>query len=252
MDIQTTFKRYEIKYILTKQQKDELIGLLEEYMIPDTFGETTIRNIYFDTDTYRLARRSIEKPVYKEKLRIRSYSQVSSEDIVFVELKKKYRSVVYKRRLALAEEEAMKWMNGGICPVQGQIASEIDYFYHYYETLHPTAFISYDRQAFYSESDRNFRVSFDENIMSRQEDLSLTMEPGGSLLLGGDCVVMEIKTSGGIPLWLAHFLTERKIYKTHFSKYGTAYREQIFPCKTDVWTLGKDTDYEDEEEMAYA
>lgn len=254
MNIQTTFKRYEIKYILTKQQKEELMGLLLEHMVPDPFGDATIRNIYFDTDTYRLARRSIEKPVYKEKLRIRSYRQVSSEDMVFVELKKKYQSVVYKRRLALSEEEAMEWMNGGICPVDGQIASEIDYFYNYYETLHPVVFISYDRQAFYSESNPEFRISFDENIMSRQEDLSLAMESGGMRLLDSDNVMMEIKTSGGIPLWLTHFLTEKKLYKTSFSKYGTAYREQIFPYKTDVWTLDfvKDAACESKEEIAYA
>lgn len=254
MNIQTTFKRYEIKYILTKQQKDELMEMIEEYMIPDPFGDTTIRNLYFDTDTYRLVRRSIEKPIYKEKLRVRSYNQVSSGDTVFVELKKKYQSVVYKRRLALTEEAAMEWMNGGVCPVDGQIASEIDYFYNYYETLHPVVFISYDRQAFYSESDLGFRISFDENIMSRQEDLSLTMEPGGIRLLDSDSVMMEVKTSGGIPLWLTHFLTEKKLYKTSFSKYGTAYREQIFPCKAGVWTLGytKDAACESKEEIVYA
>lgn len=254
MDIQTTFKRYEIKYILTKHQKEELIGLIEQYMVPDPFGEATIRNLYFDTDTYRLIRQSIEKPVYKEKLRIRSYRQVSSEDKVFVELKKKYKSVVYKRRLVLAEQEAMTWMNGGTCPVKGQIASEIDYFYSYYKTLHPVVFISYDRRAFYSESDQGFRISLDENILSRQENLSLTTEPGGTCLLDMDSVLMEVKTPGGIPLWLAHFLTEKKIYKTSFSKYGTAYREQIFPCNTDIWTIGydKNTAYKEEEAIAYA
>ncbi|MCH5267070.1 MAG: polyphosphate polymerase domain-containing protein [Lachnospiraceae bacterium] len=235
MNIQTIFERYEMKFILTKQLKEELMELLEEYMSPDPFGEATIRNLYFDTDTYRLIRRSIEKPVYREKLRLRSYSQVSSDDSVFVELKKKYRSVVYKRRLILPEREAMDWLNGGICPVQGQIASEIDYFYHYYDTLHPVMYISYDRQAFYSESNPDFRISFDDNILSRQDDLSLTIEPNGTRLLDSDHVIMEVKTMGGIPLWLAHFLTEKKLYKTPFSKYGTAYREQILPYKTGTW-----------------
>lgn len=228
---------------------------MESRMIPDPYGESTIRNLYFDTDTYRLVRRSIEKPVYKEKLRMRSYHRVSSDDTVFIELKKKYQSVVYKRRLAIAQQAAMDWMAGGSRPVDGQIAEEIAYFYDYYETLHPVIFISYDRQAFYSGTDDDLRISFDENIMSRQDELSLTAEPGGGdRILDADCVLMELKTAGGLPLWLVHFLTENKLFQTSFSKYGTAYRQQIF-SKNIATDLSKQEDseaYDTEEGMVYA
>lgn len=106
MAFQTVFKRYELKYILTAEQKEKVLHAMEPYMVPDQYGRTVIRNIYFDTDDYRLIRRSIEKPAYKEKLRIRSYSQAEPDSTVFVELKKKYKKVVYKRRISLPEEAA--------------------------------------------------------------------------------------------------------------------------------------------------
>lgn len=228
MQVQTVFQRYELKYMLTKEQKDRMLEQMQDRLVPDPYGDSTVRSLYFDTDTYRLARRSIERPVYKEKLRIRSYHRAAPEDEVFVELKKKYQSVVYKRRLAAGEQAAMEWLAGGTCPVTGQIADEITYFRGYYETLKPVVFVSYDRQAFYSERDPDLRISFDENIRSRTDGLSLTEEPGGERLIPEDRVMMELKTAGGLPLWLVHFLTENRIYKTSFSKYGTAYQRQIF------------------------
>ena len=103
MAIQTVFQRYELKYILTAKQKEKVLQAIEPYMALDQYGRTTIRNVYFDTDNYRLIRRSIEKPAYKEKLRLRSYGQAEADSAVFVELKKKYQKIVYKRRVSLSE-----------------------------------------------------------------------------------------------------------------------------------------------------
>lgn len=232
MSDQAVFKRYELKYMLTPEQKSRVLSAMEGHMALDRYGRTTIRNIYFDTDSYRLIRRSIEKPVYKEKLRIRSYQQAQPESTVFVELKKKYDSVVYKRRLSLPESEAMDWVTGHAHPFGGQIAGEIDYFLRHYETLHPVVFLSYEREAYYSLDGSDFRVTFDENILCRQEDLSLESGVSGIPLLGDGLTLMEIKCAGGIPLWMTHVLTAERIYKTSFSKYGTAYQTIIYPkCK---------------------
>ena len=76
---QTVFKRYELEYMLTLEQKEKMLEVMSPYMELDKYGRTTIRNIYFDTDNYRLISRSIEKPSYKEKIRIRSYSQATSQ-----------------------------------------------------------------------------------------------------------------------------------------------------------------------------
>ena len=230
MAVQTVFKRYELKYMLTLEQKAKVLATMQPYMKLDKYGRTTIRNIYYDTDTYLLIRRSIEKPAYKEKLRIRSYSRADRDSTVFVELKKKYKSIVYKRRIALPEEEAMEWISGNRhCHKHTQIANEIDYFLDYYKTLHPAVFLSYEREAFCARDGSNFRVTFDDTILCRQEDLSLESEVYGTPILPEGKVLMEIKCSGGIPLWMIHVLSEEEIYKTSFSKYGTAYQTLIFP-----------------------
>lgn len=230
MAYQSVFKRYELKYILTWEQKMRVLEAMAPYMVLDNYGRSTIRNIYFDTDSYRLIRRSIEKPDYKEKLRIRSYKKAAHDSTVYVELKKKYNSVVYKRRLSLPENEAMEWVTGGSsCGIKSQISNEINYFLNYYETLHPAVFLSYEREAYYALDGSDFRVTFDDHILCRQEDISLTSEIWGTPVLEEDKVVMEIKCSGGMPLWMTHILSSQQIYKTSFSKYGTAYQTIIFP-----------------------
>lgn len=227
---QTVFKRYELKYMLTAAQKQRVLEAMAPYMALDQYGRTTIRNIYFDTDHYRLIRRSIEKPAYKEKLRVRSYGLATPDSRVFVELKKKYKSVVYKRRLSLAEQDAMDWLCGHQpCVQDTQISREIDYVLQYYETLHPALFLSYEREAYYSQGGDDFRVTFDDTVLCRQEDISLCSETGGTPLLPDGMVLMEIKCSGGIPLWMTRVLSAERIYKTSFSKYGTAYQTIIFP-----------------------
>lgn len=233
MAYQTVFKRYELKYLFTRKQKEKALEALAPYMALDHYGRTTIRNIYFDTDNYRLARHSIEKPAYKEKLRIRSYSQAGPDSTVFVELKKKYKHVVYKRRVSMPEEEAIAWvMRERHCHMDTQISEEIDYFLDYYETLHPVVFLSYEREAFYARDGSDFRVTFDDTILCRQEDLSLESPVYGTSILPEGMVLMEIKCSGGLPLWMAHFLSKEHIYKTSYSKYGTAYTTMIYPeCK---------------------
>lgn len=230
MAFQTVFKRYELKYMLTLDQKEKVLAAMEPYMKIDKYGRTTIRNLYYDTDTYLLIRRSIEKPAYKEKLRIRSYSQADADSTVFVELKKKYKHVVYKRRISLFNKVAVAWLSGEkYTDKHTQISNEIDYFLGYYGTLHPTVFLSYEREAYYSTDGSDFRVTFDDTILCRQEDLSLESEVYGTPILPEGKVLMEIKCSGGIPLWMTKILSEEHIYKTSFSKYGTAYQTMIFP-----------------------
>ncbi len=230
MAFQTVFKRYELKYMITSEQKEIILKAMKPYMKIDKYGRATIRNLYFDTDTYLLIRRSIEKPKYKEKIRIRSYEKAAPESTVFVELKKKYKSVVYKRRISLPCAEAMKWLTRKKhTDSHTQISNEIDYCIDYYGTLHPTVFLSYEREAYYTNAKSDFRVTFDENVLVRQEDLSLESEVYGTPILPENMILMEIKCSGGIPLWMTETLSRERIYKTSFSKYGTAYRNLIFP-----------------------
>lgn len=228
MNTQMVFKRYEIKYLLDEKQKERVLRAMEPYMAPDNYGRSTIRNIYYDTDDYRLVRRSLEKPVYKEKLRVRSYRQARAEDSVFVELKKKYQEVVYKRRIDLPEAQAMAYLTGKTeAPVHTQITDEIDYFLTFYQTLAPRVFLSYEREAYFDREHMDFRVTFDENILWRETDLSLLKGVYGERILPQGQTLMEIKTSGSIPLWMVKVMSEEKIRKTSFSKYGNAYERRM-------------------------
>ena len=219
----TTMQRYEIKYLLGAREKEAVLQAMSPYMELDEYGRTTIRNVYFDTDSFRLIRRSLEKPAYKEKLRIRSYQPARPDDPVFVELKKKYQSVVYKRRVVLPEQEALQsFRENTPLPLQSQIADEIEYFRNYYAPL------SYEREAFRMTDGSDFRVTFDENILCRNRDFSLGSEIYGVSLLPEGCTLMELKTPGGLPLWLTSVLTRFHIYQTSFSKYGTAYQKFLY------------------------
>lgn len=218
------FKRYEIKYLLTREQRDAVMAAMTNHMEPDSFGHSTIRNIYYDTDNYRLVRRSLERPIYKEKLRVRSYRTAKPEDEVFIELKKKFNSVVYKRRTGICQRQAADYLAGKIpAPKPCQITNEIDYFLQFYETLAPKVFLSYEREAFFDKDESEFRVTFDENILWRTTDLSLEAGVYGENILKPGQTLMEIKTSGGIPIWMVNVLTDQRLQKTSFSKYGSAY-----------------------------
>ena len=240
MGYQSIFKRYELKYLLTKEQKSRILQAMEPYMDLDQYGRTIIRNLYFDTDNYRLIRHSIEKPAYKEKLRIRCYGTPSESKPVFVELKKKYKHVVYKRRVALPEADAIRWLcTDAGCTIDSQIVREINYFLDYYGTLHPTLYLSYEREAYYTKCGDDFRVTFDDHMQCQQVDLSIGSDIPGTPLLPDDKVLMEIKCSGGIPLWMTHVLTKERIFKTSFSKYGTAYQTLIYPTLKEEHTCQK-------------
>ena len=225
MNEQMTFKRYELKYMMTRAQKEDLLRAMEGHLQLDRYGHSTIRNVYFDTDTFRLVRRSIEKPLYKEKLRVRSYQRAGEKSMVFVELKKKFESVVYKRRVMLPHREAMDALeNDRPLPISSQIGAEIAAFREFYgPTLKPAMLLTYEREAYFPVDGTDFRLTLDENILWRMDNMDLGAEAYGNAVLDDDRVLMEVKTPGGIPLWMTRFLTENKIYQTSFSKYGAAF-----------------------------
>lgn len=225
MKNQTIFRRYEMKYMLDIRQLPLLKNEMKKYMIADAFGKSTICSLYFDTPQYLLIRRSMDHPMYKEKLRLRSYGVADENSTVFVELKKKYDSVVYKRRVAMTEKEALEYLLNHRKVMDTQITREIDYCMDVYKGIAPAMLLSYEREAYYARDDREFRVTFDQNILWRNYDLSLHEGIYGNPILKDNQVLMEVKTAGAIPMWMVRFLRDNEIYKTSFSKYGTAYRK---------------------------
>ena len=216
--------RYEMKYVLTKAQLDYLKQFLSFYMKVDEYGKTSIASLYFDTPDYRLVRTSIEKPKYKEKIRLRSYGLANKDTKVFLELKRKVGGVVYKRRISLKEDD----VDDILLDKTGdnQISKEIAYFSSYYQNLVPAFLIIYDRTAYF-DPNSDLRLTIDENPRYRVNELNLHTSMDGKPLLNDEGAILEIKVQGAMPLWLVTLLSNQHIYQTSFSKVGEAYRKEM-------------------------
>lgn len=225
--IQYSFERYEKKYFITKSQKEELLRIISDKISPDEYGITPILNIYYDTENWDIIRASIEKPEYKEKLRVRSYGAPKGN--VFAEIKKKCNGIVYKRRISGSNPDIVKMLSGKK-KFSGQIGEEIEWFQRRYNTF-PRMFIGYDRIAYFGKEDKNIRLTFDENLRWRDCDLDLSLGDYGKPLMSEDKVLMEIKIPGACPLWLAHTLSELNIFPISFSKYGECFINNILNKK---------------------
>ena len=233
--IQSCFKRFEKKYLLTQEQYRAMILGMAFYMRPDEHPRYTIGNVYYDTSDYALIRASLEKPVYKEKLRVRSYGVPKDDGLAFVEIKKKFDGVVYKRRVTMTAAEADAWLRGGRPPKETQISREIDWFLRYYLPT-PAVYIAYDREAYAGVENDELRITFDRKLRWREHDVDLRAGDGGNPILGDDQILMEIKIPGAAPLWLAHLLAENHIVSTSFSKYGAYYKQAVLTPYTYTTT----------------
>ncbi len=240
------FKRYEKKYLLTREQYNQLFERLKKHMQVDSYGRHTISNIYFDTDNYELIRHSLEKPDYKEKLRLRAYGKPKGEKSAFIEIKKKFDKVVYKRRVELKLNEANHYLFEDAMPQtlkgfqQKQIFEEIDYMNHRYDLV-PKAYIAYDRLALFGNEDKEVRVTFDENIRGRSRDFQLSHMHTDYRITNDDQILMEVKIAGAMPLWMVHIFTELEIRNTSFSKYGEYYKK-VLRFKKGLEFLGTGSD----------
>ena len=211
--------------MLSIPQYRQLLDHIGMRLTADEHGKSTVCNIYLDTENYLLIRNSISAIAYKEKLRIRSYGTPKPSDRVFLEIKKKYKGVVYKRRVSATLREVMEYVKTGEKWMDSQIMRELDYAMHCYGHIRPAVVLSYEREAFYETESPSLRLTFDTNVRYRTDDLDMEHGTYGKTILSEDTVLMEVKTNGAMPLWLSHALDECGIFPTSFSKYGTAYRE---------------------------
>lgn len=224
------FKRVEYKYLIDENQYNDLLDEIRLHLKSDKHGMTTIQSLYFDTDNYLLIRRSIEKPKYKEKIRLRSYGLADDDKKVFLELKKKANGVVYKRRISTKERDAFSFILSGKLPDSSQITKEIDYFIKMYSSLEPSMLVLYDRTAFV-DPNSNLRITFDRNVRYRTERLNLHSDLDGELILKNGEILMEVKSDYAIPLWFVKKLSQNRVYKRSFSKYGEAYCKELIKKK---------------------
>lgn len=220
------FLRKETKYMLTLKQYNDLISVMEGKMTLDKYGKQTMNNVYFDNDCFELISRSVEKPVYKEKVRLRVYGKPEPDSPAYLELKKKYKGVVYKRRISAPLYSFTDYIEKGIPPCDSQIFREIDYVYRV-KNLAPKVYLAYEREAFYGNEDAGFRITFDTGIRYRTGDTSILSPAAAEKLIDDDSVLMETKCLLAYPRWLIDFLCDNNIYKTSFSKYGRVYTDRI-------------------------
>lgn len=222
-----TFRRYEKKYLITAEQADALFEKIGDRMRPDEYGETVICNLYYDTPDFLLIRRSLDKPKYKEKLRLRCYGVPKSDSLAFIEIKKKVAKIVYKRRIDTTYEKAVHYLKTGEIDTVGQVKCELDWFLKSYEDLKPRTALFYTRTAYFDTFDPELRITVDKDLLWRREDLDLTLGAYGERIIDENQRLLEIKISGAFPLWLAHTLSELNIFPTSFSKYGRAFLDFV-------------------------
>lgn len=218
------FTRVEKKYSITDEQYAAIKPVLFERMHIDTFGHSTVCSVYLDTPDNRIIRASIEKPVYREKLRLRCYGVPAPDSEAFIELKKKFKGIVYKRRIFMPYERAVAFLSGRAPMPDDQIGREIAYALEFYPNIAPAAAIFCERVALYDNVDENLRITIDSNLRYRMDDMELTHGAHGTPLLPADKHILEIKMAFSMPLWLTKLLDDNGIYPTSFSKYGTAYK----------------------------
>lgn len=225
-EIISVMKRYEVKYILTKDQVAYFKEKILEHMKIDKYGLTTICSIYYDTPNYKLINKSIEKPSYKEKIRLRSYGLAKEDSPVFLEIKRKNEKIVYKRRIVTREDKVERFFNEDEEFGKEQISRELQAFKENYEVLEPKYLIIYDRIAYFQENS-DVRITLDMNPRYRIDDLNLHTSKDGIPLLKEGEAILEVKVQYSIPLWLSEILTEGKIYQNSFSKVGTAHKREM-------------------------
>lgn len=243
------FERLEQKYLLTDEQRVALEAAFDGRFVPDEYGESRICSLYYDTPDYRLIRRSLDKPIYKEKLRLRTYGVPEDGSMAFAEIKKKYRGIVYKRRVGMTYAEARRFL-GRVAPPPEvtQISREIDWMFELYPGLRPAMLIAYDRTALFGADDPDLRLTFDRAVTWRTDDLDISHGADGRQLLPPGLCLMELKVPCAVPLWLSHEFDRLGIYPISFSKYGEAYRRMLgadgvgFASQNDK-TYRKDINY---------
>lgn len=246
MAYQDDFKRKEVKYRLTAAQAARMRTLLASRMQADAYGSTLITSMYYDTRERSMIARSLEKPLYKEKLRLRRYGRRDDAAPVFVELKKKYKGIVYKRRVAVSAGAASLFMAGApyeraiarwplpdaalqataASAKSCQIAAEIAACVQRTGPVMPSISIACERVAWAPLPDAadaaGVRVTFDSRI--RYRDLFQPQPQRVSVpIIGAGEELMEVKVPGAYPLWLAEAIDAIGAKPTSYSKYGQAY-----------------------------
>lgn len=222
----TIFRRIEKKYLLNEDTYNKLMEQIKEHLEEDYYYKSTICNIYFDNDNNDLIIKSLDKPLFKEKIRLRSYGIPTLDNDVYLEIKSKCYGIVNKRRIAIKLKDFYNCLNKEFISDNKQIADEINYYIKL-NNLKPHIFLGYNRLSYYDKDNKDFRITFDTNIRSRYDDLRLEEGDAGKLLFNEKVYIMEVKVLGALPMWFVNILSSLNIYPESFSKYGNIYMKNF-------------------------
>lgn len=232
---QEIFKRYELKYWLTREEHAALREAIMPRMAYDTYGDPegkyNIVSLYFESDDKKIYYETINRLRFRQKLRLRVYDQANLLSPSFIEIKQKFTNVVNKRRTLIPLGEAYDVLSK---PYDEQLIETVDasnrqilrealHFRDLYN-LKPATVVSYDRQAFsgIEQGEEDLRVTFDYNLMCRDDDLAIENGPEGIHFTDYDFVILEVKVSNSVPFWLSRILSEFEFYRQGFSKFCTS------------------------------
>lgn len=240
-DYLEVFERHEEKYLLSVVDRRRLLERIGAHLSRDVYFDTTVCSLYYDTPDHLLVNRSLGSPVYKEKLRVRSYGVPTASDLVFVEIKKKFRGIVYKRRVACSAAAAHVYLSGvsfdeaaqcypldaeqrALTAKSRQIVSELDFMRQRYFMLEPSMLVSVHRLSYLTDDENPLRLTFDDDVRWRDDHLDLSSGVFGTRLIDEGQTLMEVKCAGAYPVWLVKALDRTELYPQPFSKYGKVYQ----------------------------
>ena len=220
----TIIDRMEQKYFVSFDKYKKLMDIIEDKLVKDKYFSERIYNIYFDNDEYEFMTKSLDKPLYKEKVRLRSYETADKNSNVFLEIKKKFQGHGNKRRVVINYNDAIDYINNKIIPdTNKQIMNELDYTFKK-NNLKPKISLTYDRLSYAFKEDDSYRITFDTNIRYSNKKIDL-VDLDDDYCLFNDGYIMEVKTLKGYPMWFIKALNELKLFPTSYSKVGEAYKE---------------------------
>ncbi|MBP2623060.1 polyphosphate polymerase domain-containing protein [Streptococcus oricebi] len=225
--LQTNFKRIETKYILDKATLASLKEDLKDYLVDDDYAQSSITNIYFDTDDYQVIQDSLARVNGREKIRMRTYeAQPTDHSQVFLEIKKKEDEVGYKYRLVSNPLSVLNFIEKGIKDESiddERVVEELARLQDRYLDLKPKMYIAYQRHSLKAKKEHKVRLTVDSQLLYRDYDLDISAGRYGYPLLEEDKVILEVKVAGAYPTWLTQALQKYKLLDQSFSKYGKAY-----------------------------
>lgn len=229
--IQEHFLRYEFKYILSDELRENIEDELSHFMQLDPFVEQfenkkyLVRSLYFDDPSYSFYYEKTDGLMHRQKFRIRTYSTEYNEKIpIMLELKGRYNNFVYKHRTSIEHNsenindvfKLLKPLENDENPVSKQFIYD-----KYRKNIKPIMLIDYQRRAYQSKYDYEFRITFDGELYGTQTTELFPKDDVYKRKLIDGYTIMEVKFRKHVPPWFHRIMIKYQLNRLSISKYCT-------------------------------